>query len=126
MFADHYIEFVPQTDMAIANCICYQLLENDTWDREFVEKNARFKNNDGGDMTLEEFRALLADYTPAAVSKLSGVPVGQLKMLGQLFGDPRRKIMSLWCMGMNQHTRGTWVNNLVYNVHLLSGKIGTH
>ena len=27
-------------------------------------------------------------------------------------------------MGMNQHTRGTWINNLVYNVHLLSGKIG--
>ena len=26
-------------------------------------------------------------------------------------------------MGMNQHTRGTWINNLVYNIHLLVGKI---
>ena len=26
-------------------------------------------------------------------------------------------------MGFNQHTRGTWVNNLVYNIHLLTGKI---
>ena len=26
-------------------------------------------------------------------------------------------------MGMNQHTRGTWINNLVYNCHLLVGKI---
>ena len=26
-------------------------------------------------------------------------------------------------MGMNQHTRGTWMNNLVYNIHLLTGKI---
>ena len=26
-------------------------------------------------------------------------------------------------MGFNQHTRGTWVNNLIYNVHLLTGKI---
>jgi nitrate reductase NapA len=26
-------------------------------------------------------------------------------------------------MGFNQHTRGTWVNNLVYNLHLLTGKI---
>ena len=24
---------------------------------------------------------------------------------------------------MNQHTRGTWINNLVYNIHLLTGKI---
>jgi nitrate reductase NapA len=26
-------------------------------------------------------------------------------------------------MGFNQHTRGVWVNGLVYNVHLLTGKI---
>ena len=31
--------------------------------------------------------------------------------------------MSLWTMGFNQHTRGTWANNLVYNLHLLTGKI---
>jgi nitrate reductase NapA len=26
-------------------------------------------------------------------------------------------------MGFNQHTRGTWANNMIYNVHLLTGKI---
>ena len=26
-------------------------------------------------------------------------------------------------MGFNQHTRGVWANNLVYNIHLLTGKI---
>ncbi len=26
-------------------------------------------------------------------------------------------------MGFNQHTRGTWANNLIYNIHLLTGKI---
>ena len=31
--------------------------------------------------------------------------------------------MSLWTMGFNQHTRGSWVNGLLYNVHLLTGKI---
>ena len=28
-------------------------------------------------------------------------------------------------MGFNQHTRGVWANNLVYNIHLLTGKIST-
>jgi len=28
-------------------------------------------------------------------------------------------------MGFNQHTRGVWANNLVYNIHLLTGKIAT-
>lgn len=122
--ADQYMAFVPQTDLAIANCICHQLLENDTYDKDFVDKHVRLKANDGSDISLEEYRTFLADYTPEAVAELSGVPVEQLKYLGKLFGDPDRKIVSLWCMGMNQHTRGTWINNLVYNCHLLSGKIG--
>lgn len=122
--ADHYMEFVPQTDLAIANCICYQLLNNGTYDKSFVDANVRFKANDGTDLTLDEFKAWLADYSPEKVSELSGVPVDQLELLGSLFGDPSKKILSVWCMGMNQHTRGTWINNLVYNAHLLGGKIG--
>ena len=35
----------------------------------------------------------------------------------------RRKVMSLWTMGFNQHVRGVWANQLVYNLHLLTGKI---
>ena len=31
--------------------------------------------------------------------------------------------MSLWTMGFNQHVRGVWANQLVYNIHLLTGKI---
>ncbi len=122
--ADHYIEFVPQTDLAIANCICHQLVEKNTYDKAFVAEHTRFKANSGEDISLEQYRVFLEDYTPEKVSTLSGVPVGQLKLLGDLFADPKQKVMSLWCMGMNQHTRGTWINNLVYNVHLLAGKIG--
>ena len=122
--ADLYIEFVPQTDLAIANCICHLLLERDTYDKEFVHERVRFKDNEGKDLSLEQFRQFLADYTPEKVSALSKVPVPYLEKLADLFGDPKQKIVSLWCMGMNQHTRGTWINNLVYNVHLLAGKIG--
>ncbi len=122
--ANHYLEFIPQTDLAIANCICQQLLERGTYDKAFVEKNARFKGNDGKDITLDQYKAFLADYTPEKVAEYSGLSKEQLMLLGDLFSDPNRKIVSLWCMGMNQHTRGTWINNLVYNVHLLSGKIG--
>lgn len=33
--------------------------------------------------------------------------------------------MSLWTMGINQHVRGVWANNMLYNIHLLTGKIAT-
>jgi len=51
------------------------------------------------------------------------VPVESIRQLADLYGDPNKKVVSLWTMGMNQHTRGTWINNLVYNLHLLTGKI---
>ena len=53
------------------------------------------------------------------------MPARELRYLASLYADPKRKVMSFWCMGFNQHTRGTWINNLVYNIHLLVGKIAT-
>ena len=40
-----------------------------------------------------------------------------------IYADPKIKVISLWTMGVNQHTRGVQVNNLFYNIHLLTGKI---
>ena len=73
---------------------------------------------------FEQYKALIADYTPEKTAELSGVPAEQLRVLGKLFADRSRRIVSLWCMGMNQHTAGTAINNLVHAVHLLSGHWG--
>lgn len=122
--ADEYLEFVPQTDMVIANGICHLLVERGTYDKEFVKSRVRFKADDGKDLGFAEYKTFLKTYTPEYCTKLSGVPAVKIKMLADLFGNPKEKIVSLWCMGMNQHTRGTAINNLVYNVHLLAGQIG--
>ncbi len=74
-------------------------------------------------MSFEEYKAFVAEYTAEKVAEMSGVPVEQLEALAQLYADPKRKVVSYWTMGFNQHTRGTWANNLVYNLHLLTGKI---
>jgi len=79
--------------------------------------------NDAKPITFEEYAKFVAEYTAEKVSALSGVPVKQLEDLAKLYADPKVKVMSLWTMGFNQHTRGTWANNLVYNIHLLTGKI---
>ncbi|MGD8862078.1 MAG: molybdopterin-dependent oxidoreductase, partial [Myxococcales bacterium] len=65
-----------------------------------------------------------SEYTPERVQQISGVPAAQIRMLADLFADPNKRIVSLWCMGMNQHTRGTGINRLVHGVHLLSGHWG--
>ncbi|MGZ8156741.1 MAG: nitrate reductase catalytic subunit NapA [Burkholderiales bacterium] len=74
-------------------------------------------------ISFEEFAKFVSEYTAEKVSKISGVAVKDLKTLGDLYSNPKLKIVSYWTMGFNQHTRGTWVNNMIYNVHLLTGKI---
>jgi nitrate reductase (cytochrome) len=141
MAADRSLLFVPQTDLALANAIGYEIIRNGWVNRAFVDKHVSFhegKTNIGYGLEdtfafadeaktigFERYRELLQDYAPEKVERLSGVPARDIRYLASLYGDPKRKVMSLWCMGFNQHTRGTWINNLVYNIHLLVGKIAT-
>jgi nitrate reductase NapA len=141
MAADRSILFKPQTDLAIANAICHEIIRTDGVHTSFVRDHVSFhegKTNIGYGLedkvgfkdepktiTLERYRELLADYSVEKVEALSGVPARELRYLASLYADPKKKVMSLWCMGFNQHSRGTWINNLVYNIHLLVGKIAT-
>lgn len=141
MASDHSMLFLPQTDLAIANAICYEIINNGWVNQSFVDKYCNFKSgktnigygledkfafkDEAQGISFEEFKVFLKDYTPEKVAEISGVSAKDIKYLASLYGDPNKKVMSLWCMGMNQHSRGTWINNLVYNIHLLTGKIST-
>jgi len=141
MAADRSIIFTPQTDLAIANAICYEIIRNGWVHETFVERHCTFKagktdigygtedgfafSDEASGMTFDEFKTFLDDYTPEKVEALSGVSARDLRYLARLYGDPNRKVTSFWCMGVNQHVRGTWMNNLIYNIHLLVGKISS-
>lgn len=81
-------------------------------------------------ISFEDFRAALEPYTLEFVSALAkGDPdepldafQGKLRQLADWYADRARKVVSFWTMGFNQHTRGTWVNEQAYMVHLLTGK----
>ena len=139
--SDKSIIFRPQTDLAVANAICYEIIRNKWVNKSFVKKHVSFhkgKTNIGygtedhfsfkdkaESMSFNEYKEFLKDYTPEKVERISGVSARDIRYMASLYGDPDKKVTSFWCMGMNQHTRGTWINNLVYNIHLLTGKIST-
>ena len=79
--------------------------------------------NKAAPITFDEFKAFVAEYTLDKAHEISGVPKDKLEALAKTYADPKTKVCSYWTMGFNQHTRGTWVNNMIYNVHLLVGKI---
>lgn len=135
-FADHYLEFKPQSDLAIMNGIAHLLIKNGTFDAKFVERFCAFRRAPkdpaatptaplmGDAMTFDEYKAAMAEYTPEFVEKISGVPAEKIRMLGDLFGKRDLRITSVWCMGFNQHSRGTNANRLCHGIHLLSGHFG--
>jgi nitrate reductase NapA len=137
--SDQEIIFAPQSDLAIANGIANLIIERGAVNAEFVNKHTVFKRGkfdigyglednfkfaeDASLVDFTEYAAHVAEYTPEMVEEISGVTPQELNDLADLYADPNIKVMSLWTMGVNQHTRGTWMNNLIYNLHLLTGKI---
>ncbi|MDR2905113.1 MAG: nitrate reductase catalytic subunit NapA [Helicobacteraceae bacterium] len=93
-------------------------------------KNDGSRNAAHWAISFEDFKKGLEPYTleyTAALAK--GDPneniesfKKKLKDLASYYIDKKRKVVSFWTMGMNQHTRGTWVNECAYMVHLLLGK----
>ena len=145
--ADVHVLFKPGTDLALANGILHLLVAQGRINKAFIDENIVFRRGIEdlktigygcfGDQaehytfedvaspsSLEELAAFLADYTPEKVSQISGVPVEQIHGLANIYGDLPRGTVSLWCMGVNQHVRGTWMNNLITDLHLVTGKIG--
>ncbi|RMH85026.1 nitrate reductase catalytic subunit NapA [Pseudomonas sp. AOB-7] len=146
--ADIPMVFSPQSDLLILNYIANHIIESGAVNQDFVARHTRFakgtddigyglradhpleqqaknaaKANTWSDMSFEAFAAFVKPYTLERTAKESGVPAERLKALAELYADPKRKVMSFWTMGFNQHTRGVWANNLIYNLHLLTGKI---
>ena len=148
--ADQQLIFTPQSDLAIMNYIANYIIKTNRVNRDFVTKHTVFKegNTDIGyglrpdhplqkaaknandatgskPMDFDGFAKFVSKYDAAYVTKLSGIPKVKLDQLAELYADPNIKVVSFWTMGFNQHTRGTWANNMVYNLHLLTGKIST-
>ncbi len=129
-FSDHYLEFEPQSDLAILNCVAHQLLESNCGNKGFVDAHCSFRQDGekktlfGEAMSFEDYKAAVAEYTVERTAEISGVPAEQLEHLANVFADPALRVMSTWCMGVNQHTRGTAVNTQIHALHLLTGHFG--
>ncbi|KAA9009020.1 nitrate reductase catalytic subunit NapA [Histidinibacterium aquaticum] len=148
--ADIPMVFTPHTDLAILNYIANHIIQTGRVNEDFLRDNVRFLRGQtdigyglrpdhplevaashadaagaSEEIDFDTFAEFVSDYTLDYVSELTGVSPSKLEALAELYADPETKVMSLWTMGFNQHTRGVWCNNLVYNIHLLTGKIST-
>lgn len=144
---DNNMVFTPQTDLAILNYIANYIIQNKAYNQDFLDKHVNFtktptdigyglrpehplqqkaENANKGKLSkinFEEYAKSVEPYTLEYTAELSGVEADKLLRLAKVYADPKRKVTSFWTMGFNQHTRGVWANGLIYNIHLLMGKI---
>lgn len=139
--ADRSMLHVPHSALAIANAVCHEIVARQWVDHEFVDRHVAFKRGTEGigyglsgdaviadgatAVTWKDYVAFLAAFAPEHAQQVSGVPAENIRWLASLYGDRSRKVMSVWGANANQHVRGTWLNNVLHNIHLLVGKVAT-
>ncbi|AYC37936.1 molybdopterin-dependent oxidoreductase [Streptomyces griseorubiginosus] len=111
--ADLFLQIRPGTDLALLNGLLHLLHANGDTDPDFIAAHTE------GWEAMPEF---LADYPPAAVAETTGLAEEDIREAARLIGAAG-EWMSLWTMGLNQSTHGTWNTNALVNLHLATGAI---
>jgi formate dehydrogenase major subunit len=71
----------------------------------------------------EEVRALLEDYTPQDVERISGIPASSIERAAHIYAEAENASI-LWGLGVTEHRYGSEVVRLICNLALMCGKIG--
>lgn len=111
--ADLFLQIKPGTDLALLNGLLHLLHANGHTDPGFIAAHTE------GWEVMPEF---LADYPPAAVAEITGIPEEHIREAARLIGEAG-EWTSCWTMGLNQSTHGTWNTNALVNLHLATGAI---
>ncbi|WP_435824805.1 molybdopterin-dependent oxidoreductase [Nocardia beijingensis] len=111
--ADLFLQIAPGTDLALLNGLLHLLVAGGHIDAEFIAEHT-----EGWD-AMPEF---LADYPPERVAEITGLTEADIRTAAEWIGAAG-EWMSLWTMGLNQSTHGTWNTNALCNLHLATGAI---
>ena len=121
--ADKHLQFKPGTDLALLNAMANVIIEEKLYDEEFLKNYTTFKSGEDT-VDFESYKAQVAKYTPEEAAKICGdaFTADDVREIARWFATSKGTV-SLWTMGLNQRKRGVWANNLVHNLHILTGQL---
>jgi formate dehydrogenase major subunit len=112
--AAYYLQFKPDTDVAMLNAMMYTIIEEGLVDRAFIESRTS---------GYEELKNNVAGYSPEAMAPVCGIPAQTLREVARLFARSRAS-MILWGMGISQHIHGTDNARCLIALTLMTGQVG--
>ena len=112
--AAHYLQFKPDTDVALLNAMMHTIIHEDLVDEKFIQERtagyeALKKNVDG--------------YSPEAMAPLCGIPAEEIKAVARLYAKSDAS-MIFWGMGISQHVHGTDNARCLIALALMTGQVG--
>lgn len=113
-FADVWLSPKPGTDVAVLNAMMNVILEEDLLDESFIAQRTE---------GFEELKAILPEFKPEMVEKITGVPAHDLRAAARMYaGEGRASIF--YTMGVTQHTCGTDNVLAIANLAMMTGNVG--
>jgi len=112
--ANEYIRIRPGSDVAFIWGLLWHIFENGWEDKQFIAQRV---------YGMDKIRTEVANWTPAEVESVTGVPEEQMRQAAKSLADNRPGTV-IWCMGGTQHTTGN-NNTRAYCILMLAlGNMG--
>jgi formate dehydrogenase major subunit len=112
--ATHFLQFRPDTDVALLNAMLHTIIEEDLIDRAFIDARTH---------GFDELVVRLRPYSPEAMQYLCGIPAAGIRTAARLYATSNAS-MIFWGMGISQHVHGTDNARCLIALALVTGQIG--
>src|SRR5215831_18947697 len=112
--AHRFLQFKPDTDVALLNAMMHVIVEDDLVDESFIASRT---------IGYDELRANVAGYSPEAMAPICGIEAETIRYVARLYAKSRAS-MVLWGMGISQHVHGTDNARCLIALALMTGQIG--
>ncbi len=112
--AHRFLQFKPDTDVALLNAMMHVIVAEDLVDAAFIASRT---------IGYDELRANVAGYSPEAMAPICGIDAETIRYVARLYATSRAS-MILWGMGISQHVHGTDNARCLIALSLMTGQIG--
>ena len=112
--ADYFLQFKPDTDVALLNAIMKSIIDQGLVNDEFITKRTK---------DFKELKKHLDDFTPEKMSKICGIDKNVIDEVAKIYAQSNASII-FWGMGVSQHIHGTDNARALISLALMTGQIG--
>ncbi|MCB1760920.1 MAG: formate dehydrogenase subunit alpha [Gammaproteobacteria bacterium] len=112
--ATHYLQFKPDTDVALLNALMHAVIDQGLVDQPFIDTRTQ---------GFAELQAHLAPFTPERMQEICGIDALRIREVARIYASAG-SAMIFWGMGVSQHVHGTDNARALISLALICGQIG--